>query len=345
MSLPPENTGDRPSRLALDRFAAGELKGPDRAAVQAWLAAHPEGLAHLESLRRAKQDVQRPDLAALRARAAAMDPPARSLLDEPAAAPARDVRAEPEHDDRATQPFAEDRIMAPPAAFLDDAYSTDSVDSSEEVVVERTPNQVMRLPLPAPIPAPTSDLKDIPAHLLSAPAPAPANAPRWVFAAVPVLALAAAALFAILVVPSGSAPEEVPVGVRVKGEPILAMSVLEGDRMRAWDGRPLKPGDTVGFEVSPAGRESVVLLSMDGAGRVTVLHPPEGDAPAPLSDVTAPLPGSFVLDGASGPEAFVAVFGVTVADARHKVARHKDAAAAAAWAKADPDADVVLVRR
>lgn len=65
----PDNDGERPSRLLLARYATGELTGDERAAIEQWLADHPEGRAFLDEIEAARGQVAPFDAADLRRRA------------------------------------------------------------------------------------------------------------------------------------------------------------------------------------------------------------------------------------------------------------------------------------
>jgi len=98
--------------------------------------------------------------------------------------------------------------------------------------------------------------------------------------------------------------------VAIKGGPALHLFVRRGDRVFApHPGDVLAPGDAVRFVVEPAGRRYLLVVSLDGAGKVSVYHPFGGAESAPLaSDARVEVPGSVVLDRAPGPERIFAVF-------------------------------------
>jgi hypothetical protein len=250
-ALPPDNDGGRPSRLQLDRYLAGELEGPDRDRVAAYVEHDPRGRAHAAEIAQAREATPPLDLDALRARAARPD--------EPTA-----------------------------------------------------------LPRPANTPFPRN----------------------WLAA----IALAAAALLAVLAWPRD------PV-VQFKGDVELSTWELRDGSLVPYEGGAKGRGDTLGFRVRPAAHRSAVVLSVDGAGAVTVFWPETGDAPLPLvpaADGVATLPGSVVLDGAPGPEVFVAVFDVSVTEARtgaEDAWRTGGAAGVRAWARARGGATSDVERR
>jgi len=255
----PVNEGDRPSRLELARYATAELDDEARAAVEAWLADHPEGRQWLESLERARDQVAPFDADAIRARAA---------------------RAEPD---------------AAPAI------------------------------------------------------PSPANRPSLAQWLTPLIAVAAVALFALLPGRVGTDRVDGP-DIVFRGGATLQVHHLVGDRLQPYRGEPVGQGDVLGFKLEPGGHSGVVVLSVDGAGAVTVLYPDHGTAPERLVRDTGliALPGSVILDAAPGPEVFVAVFDEQVGSARHEVEHAWQAGGADAvqeWAAAHPAADAVLVER
>jgi hypothetical protein len=121
---------------------------------------------------------------------------------------------------------------------------------------------------------------------------------RW---AVPLLAVAAAvALF----VRGGGEPN------RIKGSADLGFylerdgQVLPGDATATF-----REGDRIQFTYrAPYG--SLVLLSLDGDGRVSLYYPDHGDAGVPiLPGDRHVLEGSVILDDARGPEVFLGFFG------------------------------------
>ena len=72
--IPTPNDGTRPSKLELDRYAAGELSADEMSALEARL--DDRARAHLDALEAARSSVPKLDIAALRARAAASAPEA-----------------------------------------------------------------------------------------------------------------------------------------------------------------------------------------------------------------------------------------------------------------------------
>lgn len=133
----------------------------------------------------------------------------------------------------------------------------------------------------------------------------PRSEPRgraW-FAAIPLLAAALALFFLLL-------PPDSPTN-RAKGGVDLDAFVDRGAvAEQVADGAALAQGDRLRFSVAADGHESVVLLSVDGRGAVSLFYPERvGDPPVPVSpDQRVLLEGAVQLDDATGPEVFVAVF-------------------------------------
>ncbi|MCK6525190.1 DUF4384 domain-containing protein [Myxococcota bacterium] len=184
-------------------------------------------------------------------------------------------------------------------------------------------------------------VEDKPEAVAAAPAPPPWwRRLAWAFAP---LAVVAAAL-ALVVLPD--APSS-----RAKGDVDLDFVVLrEGRVMPGVEGRVYGPGDLLQFTYRAAGHERLVLLSIDGEGRVTVFYPSAGDTPlAVVPGERHVLDGSIALDDAPGPELFVAVFGPSgVEEARELVEgawSRGGAAAVSALKETDPAIDVVLVQK
>ena len=98
---------------------------------------------------------------------------------------------------------------------------------------------------------------------------------------------------------------------RAKGDVELEFMVLDQGEIRPGvEGEPLHAGDQIQFTYRAPGLDTLVLLSIDGSGTLTVFHPNQGDTP--LSIIPGEkhvLDGSIILDDAPGPEVFVAVFG------------------------------------
>lgn len=142
----------------------------------------------------------------------------------------------------------------------------------------------------------------------------PANAWRWLGG---IGVLVAAALAWLMITPAP--PQEPTFGIRGGSDLVLHVA-SDGVLERYVAGTTVGEGDVLGFEVSEEGRSGVVVLSVDGTGAVTVFFPESGDEPVPLDGAgRTPLDGTVVLDGAPGPEVFVAVFDTPVYDAVSEV--------------------------
>jgi hypothetical protein len=105
------------------------------------------------------------------------------------------------------------------------------------------------------------------------------------------------------------APGEEP-AVSLKGRPALHVFARRGDRVFAVRaGDTLAAGDAVRLVVEPGGHRYLLIVSIDGAGKVSVYHPFDGSVSAALGpEPRVELPGSIVLDRAPGPERIVALF-------------------------------------
>lgn len=137
------------------------------------------------------------------------------------------------------------------------------------------------------------------AHRLEeAPPTRPARSRLWWF--VPVLALAAA-LFLVVRPPPN----------RLKGDTDLGFYVLRGAQVYPGDpDATFREGDHLQFTYRAGLNEALVLLSVDGDGRLSVFYPEQGDRPVPIVPGDRHvLDGSVILDDAPGPEVFVAFFG------------------------------------
>jgi hypothetical protein len=174
----------------------------------------------------------------------------------------------------------------------------------------------------------------------------PANNTRHFRAWMPLLALAAALLLALLVVwPREDAPD-----VRYRpGDTLNVYHLGPQGGVPYQQGTPLGENDMLGFEVAVGGHRGVVLLSVDGQGTVSVFYPKSGDSPEPLlGDGLVKLPGSVILDGAPGPEIFLALFDTSVTEARQQVRHTYQSGGHEAlldWAASAPGVDAVAVTR
>jgi hypothetical protein len=98
--------------------------------------------------------------------------------------------------------------------------------------------------------------------------------------------------------------------VSMKGRPTLHVFARRGDRVFAvQSGETLAPGDAVRLVVEPGGHRYLLIVSIDGTGKVSVYHPFDGAVSASLGpEPRVELPGSIVLDRAPGPERVFALF-------------------------------------
>lgn len=173
-----------------------------------------------------------------------------------------------------------------------------------------------------------------------APRPAPLRRRWWV----PLLALAAALL--LIIRPPASDPGSTN---RAKGGPDLGFWALSGGRMQPGvQGGEYRPGDRLQFSYRADGLDSLVLLSIDGAGRLTVFYPQAGEDPLPVRpEGQHILDGSILLDATLGPEVFVAVFGPSSVQEARELALGAWAAgghaAVAALGASDPGVDTVRI--
>lgn len=122
-------------------------------------------------------------------------------------------------------------------------------------------------------------------------------------------AMAAAILFLIRPPPNH--------GHRSKGEVTLGVRVnREGTTLPADADIVVRSGDRLQFVYQPGANNSVVIVGVDGSGAVVTYWPDEGDTPVLVVPGEAQLlEGSILLDGAEGPEVFVAGFGAESAGA------------------------------
>lgn len=178
------------------------------------------------------------------------------------------------------------------------------------------------------------------AAALEAP-PAANNTRNWVVG----LLLAAVLLLGVL--PAALRPDP---GVRFRTGDGFELFQQSGESLVPYTrGTPVGERDVLGFRVVATGHTGVVVLSVDGTGRVSVFYPESGEQPEPLDgDGFVPLPGTVVLDGAPGPEVFVAVFDESVSAARSEVERTFQAGGhpgLVEWAEASADVAAVEITR
>jgi hypothetical protein len=132
------------------------------------------------------------------------------------------------------------------------------------------------------------------------PAPEPRRSLRWLFALAPV-AVSVGVLGAVLVRP--------PPEIRLKGSSFQVFYKRHGDPQPLLSGNHLRAGDALRFSYAAAADGYLMIVDVDGSGRVQALYPyGERDA-APVHAKDAPLlPGSIALDGTPGPERLFAVY-------------------------------------
>jgi hypothetical protein len=131
---------------------------------------------------------------------------------------------------------------------------------------------------------------------------------RWL---VPATAVAAAALIALAVLPRSDreGQEEAGGGTRLKGGARLGFYLKRGEEVvRGASGDVLHPGDQVRFAISAAEPGFAAVLSVDGAGRVSVYHPDGARAQAFAAGTDQVLPGSIELDEVTGRETVYGFF-------------------------------------
>jgi hypothetical protein len=81
----------------------------------------------------------------------------------------------------------------------------------------------------------------------------------------------------------------------------------DGRTFAVRDGAELAPGDRIRFVVLPAGARYVLVVSVDGAGAVTIYYPYNGERSAAIDGDRVELADSIVLDAAPGPERLYAL--------------------------------------
>lgn len=161
--------------------------------------------------------------------------------------------------------------------------------------------------------------------------------------AVPIL-LAALALLVVLV-PRG--PDH-----RTKGGTGLEVYVQRGaEVLRVQPGETLVQGDRVRFATRADGHETVVVLSVDGDGKISLFYPEDPDEePVPVDPYQRGLLDEAIqLDGAVGPESFVAVFSPGATASALELVRDTYAAgghdALAELSRSDPGVAVLTVEK
>jgi hypothetical protein len=243
-----------------------------------------------------------------------------------------------------------------PSRLALDRYATGELDPQEAAAVEAALDDHARAHLAA-VERTRAELPELDvAHLrrradveAASPAATPANDSqgfRWMG---PIALVFAAAVALVIAVPRLTRTD--PPDVLFRGGEQLTVFEVQGDTRAPYEpGQPLGEGDVVGFGVTASGHDSVVLVSIDGTGGLAWFFPETaGGAPVPLeTDGVVALPESITLDGAPGPEVFVAVFDRPAAEAAAEVERayaeggHEGLVR---WAEATPGVEAVEVTR
>ncbi len=160
--------------------------------------------------------------------------------------------------------------------------------------------------------------------LISEPAPEqpPANNARgWRWLGPSLLSLAAAAAL-WLGVARLTGPEPEILIPRTSGGALVVHQAVGGRLSEYAPGTPVGEGDVLGFQVDATGHRGVVVLSVDGTGAVSMFFPDSGPDPLPLQGQgLIPIDGTVILDGAPGPEIFLALFDTSPQDATTLVQR------------------------
>lgn len=161
-------------------------------------------------------------------------------------------------------------------------------------------------------------------------------------------ALAAAAALAVVL----RTPGELEAN-RVKGDVDLGFYVLRDGAPYPGDpSLPVRAGDRLQFTYLSGAAERMVLVGLDGTGRSQVYYPDDGDPPVAITPGGRHvLPGSILLDGAAGPEVFVAAFGdgmldaAAVREAAERAWREGEVEALRAWAEREPAIEVLVLEK
>ena len=235
-------------------------------------------------------------------------------------------------------------------------YATDELASEERADVEARLDDDARAWLAEVDDARDSLLSFDPSALRAragtnvATAPAPqkaANSTVWFG----LVALLAAVVVGFLMMGMPNDPAETDINyIGAKGAvDALQVAVYNDGALRPYEGQAVGEGDRLGFQVDATGRDGVVVLSIDGNGQVSVFWPENGNAPEPLNaDGVVKLPGSITLDGAPGPEVFLAVFDQTASEAKDYAQRLYQSGGPEAlteWAEQADHVDAVVLER
>lgn len=256
-------------------------------------------------------------------------PPSRSLRLNDGSRPSRlelDARATGERDG-----------PVPPAHQEALAAARSQMPPFDWAILQARAHQIAQQPIPIP------------------PPPLSPPIPWWrQWLSLPLLLPVAVAALALALVVVKPATE---MGSRTRGIQAVPEAYLETFVLRDGVGQPWSPevrlsaGDRVQFAYDAQGQgETLVLLSMDGEGVLSVFWPESGDVPvAAVPMGRTLLEGSVELDDADGPEVFVAVFGAqSVSAASDQVWARWQAAGVAglqALDDASPEVAVVIIER
>jgi hypothetical protein len=136
---------------------------------------------------------------------------------------------------------------------------------------------------------------------------------------------------------------------RFRSSDTVRLHVLADGALRPWQGQKLGEGDVVGFKVQATGHQSVVVLSVDGRGDVTIFWPDPGSEAQSLSgEGWVALAGSVILDDVPGTEIFVAAFDTSPSELRDGAQRAWQAGGEAGvveWAQQRADTETMVVER
>jgi len=179
-----------------------------------------------------------------------------------------------------------------------------------------------------------------------APTPRPTR-PWSIFLSI--LTVAAALVLVVrIIIPDKPIPIEP--GTHIRGGAFLDTFVLRDGVGQPWEPRDrLTEGDRVQFAYNASNTgDTMVLLSIDGEGTLTVFWPAEGDIPEPIEPTKLHLlEDSIELDDARGPETFVVFFSVSSVEEACLLAVNvydtEGSEGLSRLAQHDPSIDVVII--
>jgi hypothetical protein len=132
------------------------------------------------------------------------------------------------------------------------------------------------------------------------PAQEPRRSLRWLFALAPV-AVSVGVLGAVFVQPTSQ--------VHFKGSSFQVFYKRTGQPQPLVSGNHLRAGDALRFSYAAPADGYLMIVDIDGSGRVQALYPyGERDAALIRAKDSPLLPGSIALDGTPGPERLFAVY-------------------------------------